>query len=303
MSVLKVTEGQEFWTDQQLAVLRTLGLEQATKADLALFLSYAQRTGLDPFSRQLYMIGRWDGRAQAMRFTIQASIDGLRVVAARSGEYAGQTAPEWCGPDGKWVDVWLDVVPPAAAKVGVYRHGFAEPLVSVARYDSYCPMKDGKPTGLWKSMPDVMLSKVAEALALRKAFPNDLSGIYSDEEMDQADARHARPALPAASEAPAALPAPEPSDEERSALRDLATAHLERLCGLTGHTVESLREEWVMATNDATLDVEPWNGEETLRQVITGLVQEIREAEAHEAAEAALGDAGVSVEEIVGEES
>lgn len=182
MTALAVTQDQTWWDDKQIAVLRSIGLERATKEDLAMFLSYAQRTGLDPFSRQLYMISRGG------RWTIQASIDGLRIVAQRSNEYAGQTPPMWCGPDGQWVDVWLSDKPPFAAKVGVYRVGFVEPLIAVARLDSYCPRKaDGSPMGLWGQMPDVMLAKVAEALALRKAFPNDLSGIYTADEMDQAD--------------------------------------------------------------------------------------------------------------------
>jgi len=182
MTALAVTQDQTWWDDKQIAVLRSIGLERASKEDLAMFLSYAQRTGLDPFSRQLYMINRGG------RWTIQSSIDGLRIVAQRSHEYAGQTPPMWCGPDGVWKDVWLDDEPPTAAKVGVYRVGFVEPLIAVARIDSYCPRKaDGSPMGLWKQMPDVMLAKVAEALALRKAFPNDLSGIYTSDEMDQAD--------------------------------------------------------------------------------------------------------------------
>lgn len=186
-TALAIHGEQSEWTVQQSAALRQLGLADAPKGDLSVFLHYCQRTGLDPFARQIYMIARWDSRSGGNKYTIQTSIDGLRIIAQRSGEYAGQTAPSWCGADGIWRDVWLDkTTPPAAAKIGIWRKGFTEPTVAVATLDSYCPMKNGKPTGLWEKMPDVMLAKVAEALALRKSFPNDLSGIYSDDEMDQA---------------------------------------------------------------------------------------------------------------------
>lgn len=207
---LAVQPDQKQWETTQLAALRQLGLSDAPAGDLALFLHYAQKTGLDPFSRQIYMIGRWDSRTGANRYTIQSSIDGLRIIAQRSGEYAGQTQPVWCGEDGVWRDVWLSSEMPRAAKVGVYRVGFAEPLYAVATITSYCPLgKDGRPTGLWSKMPDVMLAKVAEALAIRKAFPNDLSGIYTSEEMEQADVKTLTPATPAetpAEENPGATP-------------------------------------------------------------------------------------------------
>lgn len=179
---LAVSKDQSSWSPQQMAALHQLGIEQAPAGDLALFLSYAQRTGLDPFSRQVYMIGRQDRRGGGKRWTIQASIDGLRIVAERSGEYAGQVGPEWCGPDGTWTDVWLGAGHPAAARVGVLRSGFTAPLYATALWSEYSAQGP-----MWTKMPALMLAKCAEALALRKAFPNDLSGLYTAEEMAQAD--------------------------------------------------------------------------------------------------------------------
>jgi phage recombination protein Bet len=174
-SALAVNPDQQMWDTKQLAALKQLGLTNASNGDLAVFLHYAQRTGLDPFARQLYMIERGG------KFTIQSSIDGLRIVAQRSGEYAGQVGPYWCGEDGIWTDIWLEKTPPLAAKVGVLRKGFVEPLWAVAKFDGY-----NANSPIWKKMPDLMIAKCAEALALRKAFPNDLSGIYTAEEMEQA---------------------------------------------------------------------------------------------------------------------
>lgn len=176
-TALAITEEQTSWTQSQLAALKQMGLERAPAADLALLFHQAKRSGLDVFTRQIYMIERKG------RYGIQVSIDGLRLVAERTQKYAGQLGPFWCGTDGKWVDVWLSKETPAAARVGVLRADFQEPLWAVARWDSYA--QPTSPT--WRNMGDLMLAKCAEALALRRAFPQDLSGLYVAEEMDQAN--------------------------------------------------------------------------------------------------------------------
>lgn len=178
---LAVTDTQSFWDDKQIAALKQLGLSDVPNAELGVFLHFCQRTGLDPFARQIYMIGRGG------RYTIQSSIDGLRIVAQRSGNYGGQTMVEWCGDDGVWKDVWLEKTPPTAARVGVYYKDAPNATYATAKFDSYAVAYNGKPSGLWAKMPDLMIAKCAEALALRKAFPQDLSGIYTNDEMQQAE--------------------------------------------------------------------------------------------------------------------
>jgi len=159
-----------------------------TNDELALFLAYAERTGLDPLSRQIYLSER---RSQVNgQWTVsrkpEVTIDGFRLVAERTNRYAGQIGPEWCGKDGQWRDVWLENAPPAAARVGVLRHDFKAPVYSVALYREYSQTnKEGQPNSMWKKYPSVMLAKCAESLALRRAFPRELSGLYTREEMPE----------------------------------------------------------------------------------------------------------------------
>jgi phage recombination protein Bet len=180
------------WTPEQTQLISSTIAPGCTPDELKLFAYACQRTGLDPFSRQIFAIKRGG------KLGIQAGIDGLRAIAERTGQLDGSET-WWCGPDGSWQDAWLADKPPAAAKTIIYRKGSNHAFTGVARFADY-----NAGQGLWSKMPAAMIAKCSEALALRKAFPANLSGVYTTDEMEQAEevtvtpVAAAKPALPTA---------------------------------------------------------------------------------------------------------
>lgn len=158
------------YSPDQVELIKKQIAPQANNDELKLFLYQCQRTGLDPLTRQIYCIHRGG------KMTIQTSIDGFRVVAERSGNYAGQSEPEFVEDEKGNI---------RCCKVRVYKFNNGiryEAAVGVAYWSEYAQQSP-----MWTKMKHTMIAKCAEALALRKAFPQDLSGLYTSEEMQQAD--------------------------------------------------------------------------------------------------------------------
>lgn len=177
------------FTPEQIDLIKRTVALGATDDELALFVHVSNKAGLDPFAKQIYAIKRWNADAGREVMTFQTGIDGFRLVASRTGAHAGTDDPVFDEKDGK----------PVKATVTVWKivGGQRVSFTASARWVEYVQTKkDGTPTSMWRKMPYTMLGKCAEALALRKAFPADLSGIYAHEEMTQADGERTIPTVP-----------------------------------------------------------------------------------------------------------
>lgn len=174
-------------SDSQIDLIKRTIAKNATDDELQMFLHIARRTGLDPFARQLYAVKRWDRQANREVMAVQTGIDGYRLVAERTGRYAPGPAPTYEYDDN------LNVVTATAYVKKQTDDGTWHDVAATAHLAEYAQKdRQGNPTRFWANMPHVMLSKVAEALALRRAFPMELSGIYTTDEMAHADS--AKPA-------------------------------------------------------------------------------------------------------------
>lgn len=185
------------WSADEIALMRQTVANGVPEAEFARFLYVARKTGLDPLSNQIHIVKR-NSRNAGPSFTVQTGIDGYRLIADRTGKYAGNDDT-----------VFDNEEAPLRATVTVWKmvDGVRCPFTATARWDQYYP-GDGAPGFMWRKMPHVMLGKVAEALALRKGFPADLSGLYVAEEMEQADREDTSATTQATVKAPSNLGLP-----------------------------------------------------------------------------------------------
>lgn len=215
------TPALEFKPEQR-QLIRDSFANGASDSEFAVLMEIAKARRLNPLLRQIHFVKRWDSQKNRDVWAPQVSIDGLRAIAQRTGLYAGQDEAEFGPATAEGYPEW--------ARVKVYRTDWPRPAVGVAYWSefvqTYRDKQTGKqrPTPMWLRMPRVMLAKVAESQALRKAFPEDMSGLYSDAEMAQAssgegDETEPKRALPPSATVPSlkVIDAPQPAAEEPTA--------------------------------------------------------------------------------------
>lgn len=155
----------------QIDLLKNQIAKGCNTEELQLFEAVCLRTGLDPFQRQIYAIKRGN------RMTIQTGIDGYRLIADRTKVYAGNDEPVFeYDAEGN-----LDKATVTVKKIVQGQ---------ICEFSASALMVEYNPGSneIWRKMGHTMLAKCAEALALRKGFPADLAGLYTTEEMEQAEA-------------------------------------------------------------------------------------------------------------------
>lgn len=210
---LAIEAGQTRWTEMQEAAFGQLGIADAPVGDKQVFLHVSQRTGLDPFAKQIYMIGRSEkknvkqpsGRWEEVwstKYTIQTGIEGFRVIRGRAERYEGVrgilSRPVFYNGAGEEFKVWFFKSPPAAVELTYTvrdRKGVETPYTSILRYDEYVQTKKVTQNGVdafvpvsqWATKPTHMLEKCTEADVYRKAFPQDYSGVDLEDAMPAAD--------------------------------------------------------------------------------------------------------------------
>lgn len=137
----------------------------ATEAEFLMFLEFCKSTGLNPYKKEIWFI-KTDKGVQMM-----TGINGFLAIANRNPNYDGMEV-SIDEQDGKLIS--------ATAKV--YRKDRRYPSCATVYFNEYFkPTKFGN--GMWEKMPKMMLQKVAKSVALREAFPQELGGLYIQEEM------------------------------------------------------------------------------------------------------------------------
>jgi len=171
----------------EVELLKRTVAKGVTDDEFALFLWVCKKHKLDPMCRQVHAVRRYVQKhhqdengiwVAGHQMVIQIGIDGYRALAGRDhGDFGGCDEPEFVFDTDKRI--------PVLARIRLWKKGLEHPIVGVAYWDEYAPRDLTRAEAfMWNKMPKHMLAKCAEALALRKGYP-ELADIYTNEEMSQ----------------------------------------------------------------------------------------------------------------------
>lgn len=155
-----------------LATLKATVAKDANDAEFAMFIQFAKSTGLNPWKKEIWFIKDKNGRVVMM-----TGINGFYAIANAQPEFDGIEAG-YVSEKGEWVKSLQAGEKFIGAWARCYRKDRRVPFEAEARLSEF-----GKSYGNWTTMPGYMIKKVAESHALRKSFPQQLNGLYAEEEM------------------------------------------------------------------------------------------------------------------------
>ena len=172
---------------EQIDLIKATVAAGTSDLEFQMFMEVARTMGLSPLQKQIHAVMRWDNQEKRQKMVIQTGIDGYRLIAARTGAHLGTTDAVYGPLNTDGYPEWAQVTTKRLV------HGQVAEFPATAYWDEYVQTtREGKPNSMWRGRPRGQLGKCAEALALRKAFPAELSGVYSDIEMQQADSEPAQ---------------------------------------------------------------------------------------------------------------
>lgn len=176
---------QSGWTEEEIQIIKETICKGANEAEFKAFVRTCVHLSLDPFRKQIYSIPR-KVSGETIRINV-VSIDGLRLIAERTGKYAPGSMTTYKYNDKN------HLISATAYVKKLTKDGTWHEIGVEAFYHEYVQMYNQKPSGVWKDKPHVMLSKCAEALALRKAFPAEMSSVYAEEEFNKPEKEDSSP--------------------------------------------------------------------------------------------------------------
>jgi hypothetical protein len=207
-------------SEREIAALRAEYCKGFTDEQAETCFTFCRLRGLLPGKHVLFQLRRskeWDEFARAKvevtKIVFITTIDASRLIAQRTGQYAGQAPEQYIYLDENGAPSIISEIPlpqtplppkgtqalprePWAVRTTVFRKDFPQPISSVARFDAYAATyktQEGiQLTEMWVKRGPEQLAKCSEMLSLRRAFPEELGGLYIAEEF-KADAEEVQP--------------------------------------------------------------------------------------------------------------